>query len=79
MRKSHKAVTEEKRNYINRLSLLLTSDYRSEVEKISYFVDGYDEYVKITYRGGHAVVIDVTANSCGAIYKVVGHAIYGKG
>ena len=66
MRKSHKAVTEEKRNYINRLSLLLTSDYRSEVEKI-------------TYRGGHAVVIDVTANSCGAIYKVVGQAVYGKG
>ena len=77
MRKTHKAVIEEKRNFVNRLSLLLTSDYRSEVEKIKYATDGYDEYVRITYRGGHVVVIDVTANSCGAIYKTVGHAVYG--
>ena len=33
MRKSRKAIQAEKRNYIARLSLLLSSDYRSEVEK----------------------------------------------
>ena len=78
MRKSRKAIQAEKRNYIARLSLLLSSDYRSEVEKVQYAPEGYDEYVEITFRGGHVVRVDVTADSCGAIYKEIGQAVYGK-
>lgn len=78
MRKTRKAIQAEKRNYIARLSLLLSSDYRSEVEKVRYVPEEYDEYAEITFRGGHTVVVDITGDSCGGIYKDVGHAVYGK-
>ena len=78
MRKTKKQITEEKRNYIARLSLLLSSDYRSEVEKVRYYEEDHNEYAKITFRGGHTVIIDITADSCGGIYKDVGTAVYGK-
>lgn len=78
MRKSRKAIQAEKRNYIARLSLLLSSDYRSEVEKVRYIPEEYDEYAEITFRGGHIVVVDITADSCGEIYKDIGQAVYGK-
>lgn len=76
MRKSHKTITEEKRNYIARLSLLLSSDYRSEVEKVRYVPEGYDEYAEITFRDGHVLALNITGDSCGGIYKDVGRAIY---
>lgn len=34
MKRSRKSIIEEKQNYVARLSLLLSSDYRSEVEKV---------------------------------------------
>lgn len=77
MRKSHKAITEEKRNYIARLSLLFSADYRSEVEKVRYVPEGYDEYAEITFRGGNVVAVNITGDSCGGIYKDVGAAVYG--
>lgn len=77
MRKSHKAITEEKRNYIARLSLLLSADYRSEVEKVRYVPEGYDEYAEITYRCGNVVAVNITGDSCAGIYKDVGAAVYG--
>lgn len=77
MRKTHKAITEEKRNYIARLSLLLSADYRSEVEKVRYVPEGYDEYAEITFRGGNVVAVNITGDSCGGIYKDVGAAVYG--
>lgn len=77
MRKTHKAITEEKRNYIARLSLLLSADYRSEVEKVRYAPEGYDEYAEITFRGGNVVAVNITGDSCGGIYKDIGAAVYG--
>ena len=68
---------EDKRNYITRLSLLLTSDYRSEVESVKYVRDGEDEYAEVTFAGGHVVAANISGNSCGAIYKEVGRAVYG--
>lgn len=70
-------IYEEKKNYIVRLSLLLSSDYRSEVESIKYFRDGEEEYAEVTFRGGHMVAANITGNSCGAIYKAVGKVVYG--
>lgn len=78
MRKSRKAIRAEKRNYIARLSLLLSSDYRSEVEKVRYMPEEHDEYAEVTFRGGHVVTVDITGESCGQIYKDVGYAVYGK-
>lgn len=77
MRMSRKAIIEEKRNYIARLSLLLSSDYRSEVKRVRYMQEDYDEYAEITFRGGHTVVVDITGDSCAGIYKDIGHAVYG--
>lgn len=77
MRRSRKAIAEEKRNYIARLSLLLSSDYSSEVEKVRYVPDGHVEYAEITFRGGHVVVVDITRDGCGEIYKDIGQAVYG--
>lgn len=68
---------EEKRNYITRLSLLLTSDYRSDVESVRYVRDGEDEYAEVTFTGGHVVAVNITGDSCGAIYKDVGKVVYG--
>lgn len=70
-------IYEEKKNYIVRLSLLLSSDYRSEVESIKYVRDGEEEYAEVTFRGGHMVAANITGNSCGAIYKDVGKVVYG--
>lgn len=68
---------EDKRNYITRLSLLLTSDYRSDVESVRYVRDGEDEYAEVTFTGGHVVAANISGNSCGAIYKEVGKVVYG--
>lgn len=68
---------EEKRNYIARLSLLLTSDYRSDVESVRYVQEGEEEYAEITFRGGHVVAANITGDSCRAIYKDVGKVVYG--
>ena len=68
---------EDKRNYITRLSLLLTSDYRSEVESVRYVQEGEEEDAEITFRGGHVVAANITGDSCGAIYKDVGKVVYG--
>lgn len=77
MKRSSKAIVEEKRNYIARLSLLLSSDYRSEVERVRYVPDVDDEYAEITFRGGNVVAVNITGDSCGGIYKDVGAAVYG--
>lgn len=74
----NKKIMEEKSNYIARLSLLLSSDYRSEVEKVRYKPEPYEEYAEITFRGGHVVAVDVTGSSCREIYKEVGLAVYGQ-
>ena len=70
-------VEEEKRNYIARLSLLISSDYRSGVSRIKYTRDLEDEYAEVTYEGGHVVAVNITGDSLGAIYKDVGRAVYG--
>ena len=72
-----KNIYEEKRNYIARLSLLLSADYRSDVESVRYVQEGEDEYAEITFFGGHVVAANITGNSCGAIYKEVGKVVYG--
>lgn len=71
-----KKVEEEKRNYIVRLSLLISSDYRSGVEQIKYTHDKEDEYAEITFEGGHTVAVNITGDSLGAIYKDVGKVVY---
>ena len=68
---------ENKRNYIARLSLLLSADYRSDVESVRYVQEGEEEYAEITFRGGHVVAANITGDSCGAIYKDVGKVVYG--
>lgn len=77
MRKTKKAIVAEKENYIARLSLLLSCDYRSEVESVRYAWDGEDEYAEVTFRGGCMVAVNITGDSCGAIYKDVGKVVYG--
>ena len=68
---------EDKRNYITRLSLLISADYRSEVESIRYVKEGEEEYAEITFYGGHIVAANITGDNCGAIYKDVGRVVYG--
>lgn len=76
MKRSRRSIIEEKQNYIARLSLLLSSDYRSEVEKVRYVPDGFEEYAEITFHGGHVVAVNITGDSCGGIYKDIGNAVY---
>lgn len=68
---------ENKRHYITRLSLLISSDYRSDVESIRYAREGEEEFAEITFCGGHVVAVNITGDSCAAIYKDVGRAVYG--
>ena len=72
-----KKVEEAKRNYIARLSLLISSDYRSGVGHIRYVKDLEDEYAEITFEGGHMLAVNITGRSLGGIYKDVGRAVYG--
>ena len=72
-----KATYENKRHYITRLSLLISSDYRSDVESIRYEREGEEEFAEITFCGGHVVAVNITGDICAAIYKDVGRAVYG--
>lgn len=68
---------ENKEAFVVRIGYLLTLDERSEVERVRYTRDGDEEYVEITFTGGHIVAVNVTADSCGAILYDVGRAVYG--
>ena len=64
-----------------KLSTVLAEEPRSGVEYIEY--DGGSggglEVVTIHYYGGEIARINVTINSCGAIYKEIGAEVYGVG
>ena len=55
-----KATYENKMHYITRLSLLISSDYRSDVESIRYEKEGEEEFAEITFCGGHVVAVNIT-------------------
>lgn len=77
MGRSKKAIAEEKHNYIARLSLLISADRRSDVDRIRYVPEGEKEYAEITFRAGHTVVVDITGGGCRNVYITVGKAVYG--
>ena len=58
-----KATCENKRHYITRLSLLISSDYRSDVESIRYEKEGEEEFAEITFCGGHVVAVNITVTA----------------
>ena len=39
--------------------------------------EGEEEFAEITFCGGHVVAVNITGDSCAAIYKDVGRAVYG--
>ena len=45
-----KATSENKRHYITRLSLLISSDYRSDVESIRYEKEGEEEFAEMKHE-----------------------------
>lgn len=72
-----KKTYEEKRNYVIRLGLLLSTDSRTGIMSAVYKKDGDDEYVEINYHEGQVVAVRVTGDSCREIYKDIGRAVYG--
>lgn len=70
-----------KADFVAKLSTVLAEEPRSGVEYIEY--DGGSgggfEIVTIHYYGGGITRINVTINSCGAIYKEIGAEVYGEG
>ena len=70
-----------KADFVAKLSTVLAEEPRSGVEYIEYdgnFKGGL-EVVTIHYYGGDIARINVTINSCGAIYKEIGAEVYGDG
>lgn len=70
-----------KADFVAKLSAVLAEEPGSGVEYIEY--DGGSgggfEIVTIHYYGGGIARINVTINSCGAIYKEIGAEVYGEG
>lgn len=73
---------EDKYKYTEMLEALLLEDERSHVENCVYMgpiEPDRSELVIINYKGGARAVINVTANSLGAIMKEVAREVYGGG
>ena len=73
---------EDKYKYTEMLEALLLADERSHVESCVYSdKNGIDrtEYVTINYTGGARAIINVTANSLGAIMQEIAREVYGGG
>lgn len=70
-----------KADFVAKLSTVLAEEPGSGVEYIEYDEDfeGGLEVVTIHYYGGEIARINVTINSCGAIYKEIGAEVYGSG
>ena len=69
-----------KADFVAKLSAVLAEEPRSGVEYIEYDKDSKGlEVVTIHYYGGGIARINVTINSCGAIYKEIGAEVYGNG
>ena len=88
MSEINRQLQDEKSDFIKRLKMTFKADKRSEVESMNYSVipgfseDGskvasYEEVITITFKGGVAINVNVTGESCGAIYKDIGRAVYG--
>ena len=71
----------KKADFVAKLSTVLAEEPGSGVEYIEYDEDfeGGLEVVTIHYYGGGIARINVTINSCGAIYKEIGAEVYGVG
>lgn len=69
-----------KADFVAKLSTVLAEEPRSGVEYIEYDgALGGLEVVTIHYYGGGITRINVTFNSCGAIYREIGAEVYGNG
>lgn len=68
-----------KERHVKEIGELMAKDPDSGVESADYVKAGASEYVKIAYRGGESVYINVTINSLGAIHKEMVLEVYGPG
>lgn len=68
-----------KERHVKEIGELMAKDPDSGVESADYVKAGASEYVKIAYRGGESVYINVTINSLGAIHKEMVSEVYGSG
>lgn len=69
-----------KADFVAKPSTVLAEEPRSGVEYIEYDKDFEAlEVVTIHYYGGGIARINVTFNSCGAIYREIGAEVYGEG
>ena len=69
-----------KADFVAKLSTVLAEEPRSGVEYIEYDRDPRGlEVVTIHYYGGGIARINVSLNSCGAIYREIGAEVYGNG
>lgn len=68
-----------KERHVKEIGELMAKDPDSGVESADYVKAGASEYVKIAYRGGESVYINVTINSLGAIHKEMVREVYGFG
>lgn len=68
-----------KERAVHDIAEVLKKDPDSEVTSADYVKAGASEYVRIAYRGGESVYINVTINSLGAINKEMVREVYGSG
>lgn len=68
-----------KERHVKEIGELMAKDPNSDVKSADYVHVGVSEYVRIAYRGGESVYINVTINSLGAIHKEMVREVYGSG
>ena len=72
-------MTENKKEFVTRVKLVLISDPRSHVDDVVYLKTKDGEFIVITFIGGSRKVINVNCNSNGANFLEIGRAVYGSG
>lgn len=63
---------ENKREFIKALGVALRDYSRENVDYIDYVMNDCGEYAVITFKNGHREQVNITGDSCAAIF----HEIY---
>lgn len=70
---------EDKKTWTREVGELLKKDKRSYLEECEYYKEHGNEIVKLVFKDGDAVRINVSCNSLSAILHEIVREVYGDG